>query len=267
MSYSRRSTPWSTCTSSCTPTARQSCSPHREPDVARHPHAAVIGNAPETSPSGALQRGVSYDWQVVYGRARGGQDRPGNPVVVATQKQVHRMWPPGYGRHDHPDHWPGGAAARTVLSAQRRGPWAWHWQSSAGFRRVPASAHVRESQPHHSSLPRPGSPSRDIRPAPPGQRGPSGGPAWPRRGRRCRSGGSSRGPGSTCPPYRQPTSSRTPAGVQAQAVDRDGALVDDFRIGVTGAVVSVRNAPSPAATSSPAIADYIANQTRTPVHG
>ena len=32
--------------------------------------------------------------------------------------------------------------------------------------------------------------------------------AWPRRGRRCRSGGSSRGPGSTCPPCRQPTSSR-----------------------------------------------------------
>ena len=58
-----------------------------------------------------------------------------------------------------------------------------------------------------------------------------------------------------------------PAGVRAQAVDRDGALVDDFRISVTGAVVSVRNAPSPAATSSLAIADYIADQTRTPVHG
>ncbi len=58
-----------------------------------------------------------------------------------------------------------------------------------------------------------------------------------------------------------------PAGVRAQAVDRDGSLVDDFRISVTGAVVSVRNAPSPAATSSLAIADYIANQTRAPVHG
>ena len=58
-----------------------------------------------------------------------------------------------------------------------------------------------------------------------------------------------------------------PAGVRAQAVDRDGSLVDDFRISVTGAVVSVRNAPSPAATSSLAIADYIANQTRTPVPG
>ena len=58
-----------------------------------------------------------------------------------------------------------------------------------------------------------------------------------------------------------------PAGVRAQAVDRDGSLVDDFRISITGAVVSVRNAPSPAATSSLAIADYIANQTRTPVHG
>jgi L-2-hydroxyglutarate oxidase LhgO len=54
-----------------------------------------------------------------------------------------------------------------------------------------------------------------------------------------------------------------PAGVRAQAVDRDGSLVDDFRISVTGAVVSVRNAPSPAATSSLAIAEYIANQTRT----
>ncbi len=58
-----------------------------------------------------------------------------------------------------------------------------------------------------------------------------------------------------------------PAGVRAQAVDRDGSLVDDFRISVTGAVVSVRNAPSPAATSSLAIADYIADQTRTPAHG
>ena len=58
-----------------------------------------------------------------------------------------------------------------------------------------------------------------------------------------------------------------PAGVRAQAVDRDGSLVDDFRISVTGAVLSVRNAPSPAATSSLAIADYIANQTRTPVPG
>ena len=57
-----------------------------------------------------------------------------------------------------------------------------------------------------------------------------------------------------------------PAGVRAQAVDRDGSLVDDFRISVTGAVVSVRNAPSPAATSSLAIADYIASQTGAPVH-
>jgi L-2-hydroxyglutarate oxidase LhgO len=58
-----------------------------------------------------------------------------------------------------------------------------------------------------------------------------------------------------------------PAGVRAQAVDRDGSLVDDFRISVTGAVVSVRNAPSPAATSSLAIADYIAGQTGTRVDG
>ncbi|MFA1540799.1 L-2-hydroxyglutarate oxidase [Actinomadura monticuli] len=49
-----------------------------------------------------------------------------------------------------------------------------------------------------------------------------------------------------------------PAGVRAQAVDPDGSLVDDFRIGRVGPVVTVRNAPSPAATSSLAIAEHVA---------
>jgi L-2-hydroxyglutarate oxidase LhgO len=43
------------------------------------------------------------------------------------------------------------------------------------------------------------------------------------------------------------------AGVRAQAVGRDGALVDDFVISQAGAVTHVRNAPSPAATSAFAI--------------
>jgi L-2-hydroxyglutarate oxidase len=47
------------------------------------------------------------------------------------------------------------------------------------------------------------------------------------------------------------------AGVRAQAVDRDGALVDDFRLDASGGVVWVRNAPSPAATSSLAIAEEL----------
>jgi L-2-hydroxyglutarate oxidase LhgO len=51
-----------------------------------------------------------------------------------------------------------------------------------------------------------------------------------------------------------------PAGVRAQAVDRDGTLVDDFRINHLGAVTAVRNAPSPAATSSLAIAEYVGEQ-------
>lgn len=53
-----------------------------------------------------------------------------------------------------------------------------------------------------------------------------------------------------------------PAGVRAQAVDPDGTLVDDFRIGRAGdhgQVVTVRNAPSPAATSSLAIAEKVAD--------
>ena len=48
-----------------------------------------------------------------------------------------------------------------------------------------------------------------------------------------------------------------PAGIRAQAVDRDGTLVDDFRVGFAGRVVWVRNAPSPAATSSLAIAEEL----------
>jgi (S)-2-hydroxyglutarate dehydrogenase len=48
-----------------------------------------------------------------------------------------------------------------------------------------------------------------------------------------------------------------PAGVRAQAVDRDGTLVDDFRLGGDGRVIWVRNAPSPGATSSLAIAEEL----------
>jgi L-2-hydroxyglutarate oxidase LhgO len=51
-----------------------------------------------------------------------------------------------------------------------------------------------------------------------------------------------------------------PAGVRAQAVDRDGSLVDDFRLGVTDHIVWVRNAPSPAATSSLAIAEELVSR-------
>jgi (S)-2-hydroxyglutarate dehydrogenase len=47
------------------------------------------------------------------------------------------------------------------------------------------------------------------------------------------------------------------AGVRAQAIDRDGSLVDDFRLAVTGRVAWVRNAPSPAATSCLAIAEEL----------
>ena len=49
------------------------------------------------------------------------------------------------------------------------------------------------------------------------------------------------------------------AGVRAQAVTRQGQLLDDFHIEETARAVHVLNAPSPAATSSFAIADYIAD--------
>jgi len=49
------------------------------------------------------------------------------------------------------------------------------------------------------------------------------------------------------------------AGVRAQAVARDGKLVDDFVISRTDRALHVRNAPSPAATSSLALAELIAD--------
>lgn len=58
---------------------------------------------------------------------------------------------------------------------------------------------------------------------------------------------------------------RGPAGVRAQAMDKDGKLVDDFvfdsGIGNLGSrVLHCRNAPSPAATSSMAIAKLISDK-------
>jgi L-2-hydroxyglutarate oxidase LhgO len=56
-----------------------------------------------------------------------------------------------------------------------------------------------------------------------------------------------------------------PAGVRAQAVDPSGALVDDFRISQVGPVTSIRNAPSPAATASMAIAEHIVAELNIPL--
>lgn len=50
---------------------------------------------------------------------------------------------------------------------------------------------------------------------------------------------------------------RAPLGVRAQSVARDGSLVDDFAIDAGEGIVALRNAPSPAATSSLAIAEYL----------
>ncbi len=58
---------------------------------------------------------------------------------------------------------------------------------------------------------------------------------------------------------------RASAGVRAQAVDLDGSLVDDFRLSSTAGVVWVRNAPSPAATSSLAIAEELVRRLREPL--
>jgi L-2-hydroxyglutarate oxidase len=51
-----------------------------------------------------------------------------------------------------------------------------------------------------------------------------------------------------------------PAGIRAQALDRDGRLVDDFVIHRTERTLHVRNAPSPAATSCLALARVIVDE-------
>jgi L-2-hydroxyglutarate oxidase LhgO len=53
-----------------------------------------------------------------------------------------------------------------------------------------------------------------------------------------------------------------PSGVRAQAIDPDGTLVDDFRLGGSRRIVHVRNAPSPAATASLAIARVLADESQ-----
>ena len=60
---------------------------------------------------------------------------------------------------------------------------------------------------------------------------------------------------------------RGPAGVRAQALDESGKLVDDFVFDIgSGPIGSrmlhVRNAPSPAATSSLAIALMVADKAK-----
>ncbi len=51
-----------------------------------------------------------------------------------------------------------------------------------------------------------------------------------------------------------------PSGVRAQAVGRDGGLLDDFAFAETAHALHVVNAPSPAATASLAIAELVADR-------
>uniref|UniRef100_A0A1B6C7V0 L-2-hydroxyglutarate dehydrogenase, mitochondrial n=1 Tax=Clastoptera arizonana TaxID=38151 RepID=A0A1B6C7V0_9HEMI len=54
--------------------------------------------------------------------------------------------------------------------------------------------------------------------------------------------------------------SRGPSGVRAQALDKDGNLIEDFVFSLSGRILHCRNAPSPGATSSLAIAKMLADK-------
>jgi L-2-hydroxyglutarate oxidase len=56
------------------------------------------------------------------------------------------------------------------------------------------------------------------------------------------------------------------AGVRAQAVGKDGSLIEDFVIEQSDSMVHVLNAPSPGATASMAIGRYIASKTHPLIH-
>ena len=56
------------------------------------------------------------------------------------------------------------------------------------------------------------------------------------------------------------------AGVRAQALARDGTLLDDFIVSETERTLHVRNAPSPAATSALALARLIADRSERLLH-
>lgn len=62
------------------------------------------------------------------------------------------------------------------------------------------------------------------------------------------------------PALRGARSEPAPAGIRAQALGRDGRLVDDFVVHRTERAVHVRNAPSPAATSALPLARLIADE-------
>ncbi len=58
-----------------------------------------------------------------------------------------------------------------------------------------------------------------------------------------------------------------PSGVRAQALSRDGSLVDDFLIQRNGRVVNVENAPSPAATAALNVGKLIVEQLASDLQG
>ena len=63
-----------------------------------------------------------------------------------------------------------------------------------------------------------------------------------------------------CPSVRLSDLRPYPAGIRAQAVRRDGTLVDDFLFAETPRSLHVCSAPSPAATSAIPIGDYLCDK-------
>ena len=91
-------------------------------------------------------------------------------------------------------------------------------------------------------------------------RGASGAPGCTSCAWRPAGGPSSRPARATCPSCGPPTSRAARPGSAPRRSARDGALVDDFVLSEADATLHVRNAPSPAATSSLALGELIADR-------
>ena len=114
------------------------------------------------------------------------------------------------------------------------------------------------------------SPARPVRPRPRGRPGVPGLPAprarstgaraWPSSGATGRSASFLAAVQRYVPDIRGDQLVFGPSGVRAQALARDGSMVDDFLLGGSDRVLHVRNAPSPAATSSLAVGRVLADE-------
>ena len=267
-----------------------------EPHARRDPRAVVAGDRHRRLPGGRQRLRRRHPGRGRRRSRRGGRDRPRGAPGRRPRRDVTRRRPgrPGDRLRRALVGPRGGADRRRRLGADRPVPrrllpaHPGAGPSSAGSSTRSRTRASRSSGPLHAprSTARSGPARTRSSPSPATATGAttsisarsSRSPATPGSG--ASPGGSggraSRSSGATSRSGRSRTSSRRyvpelrndqlrfgPSGVRAQAIDPDGTLVDDFRLGGSRRIVHVRNAPSPGATASLAIAGVLADESES----